>query len=131
MNNLDISINEHITSNPNRMRRRIRILGAKIEERINKYGDPELFWDKPEPVEHAFHFKNAAMRRKVQADPQAFSAKMESAFYKVPIYNGIDNRLLKYLQSRYRYAKKLACPEWQAGVWSGMVWRSGEWSKAL
>lgn len=99
-----------------KMMRQTRILGLRTEKRINEMtGGMDQYWVKPEPVSYAMHFKNMAMKRKVQANPQEYANRLESVFYRVPIYNGIDSRLLKYLRSRYKYAQKLASPEWQAG----------------
>jgi hypothetical protein len=99
-----------------KMGRRLRIIGAKMTQNYNEEtGELDKFWEKPEPTSYALHFKNAALKRKAQADPQAFSDKLESVLYRVPVYSGMDNRLFKYLYSRHKYLQKLASAKWRAG----------------
>lgn len=98
-----------------KMQPRTRILGIQIREEVNeKTGKLEKFFVKPAPESYAWHFKSDAWKRKVQADPTSFTDKMHTALYRVPRYDGIDNKLLRYLISAQKYAAKLASPDWKA-----------------
>lgn len=91
-----------------KMQPRTRILGVKIEEKTNEVtGLLERFFVKPAPESYAIHWKNAAWKAKVQANPTDYTDKMETAFYRVPRYDGVDNKLLRYLISGQKYAAKL------------------------
>ncbi len=94
---------------------RTRILGIQWADVENeKTGEIERKLVKPAPPDRpAIHFKSAAMRRKVQADPQSLQANIETAFYRVPVYQGMDNKTFKYLQSQHKYKQKLAGLAWQ------------------
>jgi hypothetical protein len=90
------------------MQPRTRILGIQIEEHTNgDTGEKERFFVKPAPESYAIHWKNYAKKLKVQADPTAYTGVMEKMMYRVPRYNGIDNKLLRYLISAQKYAAKL------------------------
>lgn len=93
---------------------RTRILNLRMARIENKEtGGLERKLVKPQPVTDSVHFRNASYKSKVQADPQAFGDKIESAFYHVPVYQGMDNKTMKYLLSQRKYERKLASPEWQ------------------
>jgi len=100
------------------MQPRTRILGIRIEEKTDETtGEKERFFIKPAPAGYALHWKNHAKKLKVQADPTAYTGVMEKMMYRVPVYQGVDNKLLRYLLSAHKYAAKLASADWIAGTY--------------
>ena len=115
------------------MQPRTRILGIRIEEKTDETtGEKERFFVKPAPESYAIHWKNEAKKRKVQADPSIYTDRMEQMMYKVPVYNGIDNKLLRYLLSAQKYAAKLdrrknGIPEPAAKPHPNFLFDKGSW----
>lgn len=98
----------------------IRIPGCKRVDKVrdgytfkNKDGTVIQEWKHPHPLGFVYHWKNAATKLKHIAKPMSeWEANKAKWFKAVPIHEGFDNRLLRYMVSQLNYANKLAHPMW-------------------
>lgn len=91
------------------------MLGVKKHRMTNPVtGVEEIITEKPDAIEHVAHFVNGAKKAKFLSG-KMLDSEARLALTKVPVYRGMDARTLHQLKQNFKYAAKLASPEWQAG----------------
>lgn len=91
------------------------MLGVKRHKVTNPVtGVDEIIREKPDPQEYVAQFVNAAKKAKFLSG-KMLDSEARLALKKVPVYRGMDARTLHQLKQNFKYAAKLASPEWQAG----------------
>ena len=91
--------------------KRTRILGAYVERKHNnETGREERFMNKPAPANEAMHFRSAAHKRRHfewQKNGIPAGASITDNFYKVPVYDGADNKTLRKVFGNVKYNRKV------------------------